>query len=41
MRVIKIKGLSLDTLTPALSLTGRGGMYDTLLRERELMGQQC
>ena len=31
MRVIEIKSLSLDTLTLALSLTGRGGFYDTLL----------
>ena len=37
MRVINLRGLSLDTLTPALSLTGRGGFYDTLLREKERM----
>ena len=36
MRVIKIRGLSVDTFTPALSPTERGGFYDTLLREREL-----
>ena len=30
MRVIKFEGKSLDTLTPALSLTGRGEFYDTL-----------
>jgi len=35
MRVIKIRGLSLDTLTPALSLTGRGSFCDTLTGERE------
>ena len=35
MRVIKVEGLSLDTLTPALSPAGRVCFYDTLLGERE------
>ena len=32
MRVIKFEGKSLDTLTPALSLAGRGGLHYTSLR---------
>jgi len=39
MRVIKIEELSLNTLTPALSFTGKGGFYDALLRERAFTGR--